>query len=177
MSTSVEGLIQSINLLKKYIQKKRFALKKTDNIISNYKNRLSISETGLANADMSYSDLKAKITTIEKTRTQLESRILHLERHLEKATIDFSKEESNISSLEQRISLMHDNYADGEHTRIASELERLNQKRTDLMASQSTIVNEQREKESQLATLSAQELGEKTKMRNLHDRQIKIWSS
>jgi chromosome segregation protein len=174
MSTSVEGLIQSINLLKKYIQKKRFTLKKTDGIISSYKNRLSISETGLTNAEMSHSDLKSKIATIERTKAQLESRISQLGRHLEKITTDYSKEESNISSLEQRISLMHDNYADGEHTRIAAELDRLNQRRTELMASQSAIVNEQREKESQLATLLGQELAEKTKSRNLHEEQSSL---
>ncbi len=171
MSTSVEGLNQSISLLKKYIQKKRFALKRAGDIITSYKNRLAISEAGLTNADLSYSDLKIKISAIEKTRSQLESRMAHHGRHLEKITAEFSKEESNVSSLEERISLMHDNYADGENNRIASELARLNQKRTELMSSQSTIVNEQREKESALGTLSAQESAEKQKMRNLHEEQ------
>jgi chromosome segregation protein len=171
MSTSVEGLNQSISLLKKYIQKKRLAIKKTGDIISSYKNRLAISETGLTNADLSYSDLKAKVTTIEKTRSQLESRIAHLERHLEKTTAEFSKEESSIASLEERISLMHDNYADGQNDRIASELLRLNQSRTVLTDRQSTITNDLREKESQIATLSAQEMGEKQKLRNLHEEQ------
>jgi chromosome segregation protein len=174
MSTSVDGLVQSINLIKKYIQKKRFALKKVDGIIQNYKNRLSISETGLTNADLSYSDLKIKITTIEKTKSQLESRIAHLQRHLDRISVELSKEESNTTSLEERISLMHDNYADGEHTRIASELSRLNEKRSDLMARQTEIINELREKEAQIATLSGQELGEKTKIRNLHDEQSSL---
>jgi chromosome segregation protein len=174
MSTSVEGLIQSINLIKKYIQKKRFSLKKVDGIIQSYKERLSVSETGLANADLSYSDLKFKTTTIEKTKSQLESRILQLQRHLEKILIDRSKEESLLASLEERISLMHDNYADGEHSRIASDLSRLNERRSDLMARQSSIINELRDKESHLASLSGQELAEKTKMRNLHDEQSSL---
>ncbi|HXW01758.1 MAG TPA: chromosome segregation SMC family protein [Candidatus Nitrosotenuis sp.] len=174
MSTSVDGLVQSINLIKKYIQKKRFALKKVEGIIQNYKNRLSISESGLTNADLSYSDLKIKITTIEKTKSQLESRIAHLQRHLDRISVELSKEESNTASLEERISLMHDNYADGEHTRIASELSRLNEKRSELMARQTEIINELREKEAQIATLSGQELGEKTKIRNLHDEQSSL---
>ncbi|MEO9309687.1 MAG: chromosome segregation SMC family protein [Nitrososphaera sp.] len=174
MSTSVEGLLQSINLLKKYIQKKRLTIKKIDSIISNYKNRLSISETGLANADLSYTDLKVKLSTFEKTRHQLESRIAQLGRYLDKLTADFSKEESNIASLEQRIVLMHDNYADGEDARIASELARLNEKRTELLANQSAIISELRDKEAQLATLSAQELGEKSKMRSLHEEQSSL---
>jgi chromosome segregation protein len=174
MSTSVEGLVQSIGLIKKYIQKKRFALKKVEGIIQNYKDRQSISETGLANADISYSDLKLKVATIEKTKSQLESRILHLQRNLDRISVEFSKEESHIASLEERIIIMHDNYADGEHTRIASELSRLNEKRSELMAKQSAIINELRDKESQSATLSGQELAEKTKMRNLHEEQSSL---
>lgn len=174
MSTSVEGLIQSINLIKKYIQKKRLSLKKVDGIIRSYKERLSISETGLANADLSYSDLKIKTATIEKTKSQLESRISQLQRHLEKISIDRSKEESLLASLEERISLMHDNYADGEHSRIASDLSRLNERRSDLMARQSSIINELRDKESHLTSLSGQEHTEKTKMRNLHDEQSSL---
>ena len=171
MSTSVEGLHQSISLLKKYILKKRISIKKVDGIIQNYRERLSISETGLANADMSYSDLKLKVSTIEKTKSQLESRISQLARHLEKIELERTKEESLIASLDERIALMHENYADGENHRIASELNRLNEKRSGLMASQSGIINELRDKESQIATLSAQELGEKTKMQNLREEQ------
>jgi chromosome segregation protein len=174
MSTSVEGLHQSISLLKKYILKKRLSIKKVDGIIQNYRERLSISETGLANADLSYSDLKLKVSTIEKTKSQLESRISQLSRQIEKITLDHSKEESLISSLEERITLMHENYADGENHRIASELNRLNEKRSDLMASQSAIINELRDRESQLATLSAQEVGEKTKMQNLREEQSSL---
>ncbi|WP_100182304.1 chromosome segregation SMC family protein [Candidatus Nitrosotenuis aquarius] len=174
MSTSVEGLHQSISLLKKYILKKRLSIKKVDGIIQNYRERLSISETGLANADLSYSDLKIKVSTIEKTKSQLESRISQLARQIEKITLDHSKEESLIASLEERITLMHENYADGENHRIASELNRLNEKRSELMARQSSIVNDLREKESQLATLSAQELGEKTKMQNLREEQSSL---
>lgn len=174
MSTSVDGLIQSINLLKKYIQNKRFSLKKVEGIIQNYQSRLSISETGLSNADMSYSDLKFKITSIDKMKSQLETRISQLERNNERLRMDLAKEESYLASLEERISLVHDNYADGENNRIAGELNRLNETRTSVMARQSTIINELREKESLVATLSAQELGEKTKMRNLHEEQSSL---
>ena len=174
MSTSVEGLHQSISLLKKYILKKRTVIKKVDGIIQNYRERLSISETGLANTDISYSDLKLKISAIEKTKSQLETRVSQLDRNIEKLTLDCSKEESLIASLEERITLMQENYADGENNRIASELNRLNERRSELMGKQSTIVNELREKESQLATLSAQEIGEKTKMQNLREEQSSL---
>ena len=174
MSTSVEGLHQSISLLKKYILKKRTVIKKVDGIIQNYRERLSISETGLANTDISYSDLKLKISSIEKIKSQLETRVSQLDRNIEKLTLDCSKEESLIASLEERITLMQENYADGENNRIASELNRLNERRSELMGKQSTIVNELREKESQLATLSAQEIGEKTKMQNLREEQSSL---
>ena len=174
MSTSVEGLHQSISLLKKYILKKRLSIKKVEGIIQNYRERLSISETGLANADISYSDLKIKVSTIDKTKSQLQSRITHLNRHIEKITLDHSKYDSLILSLQERITLMHENYADGENHRIASELDRLNQRRSEIMSRQSAIVTELREKESYLATLLAQEVGEKTKMQNLREEQSSL---
>ena len=174
MSTSVEGLHQSISLLKKYILKKRLSIKKVEGIIQNYRERLSISETGLANADISYSDLKIKVSSIEKTKSQLESRITQLNRHVEKIILEHSKQESLILSLEDRITLMHENYADGENHRIASELDRLNQRRSEIMSRQSAIVTELREKESHLATLLAQEVGEKTKMQNLREEQSSL---
>ncbi len=174
MSTSVEGLNQSISLLRKYVLKKRLSIKKVDGIIQNYRERLSISETGFANTDASYSDLKLKISTIDRTKSQLESRISQLNKHIEKITTEHAKEESLIASLDERITLMHENYADGENHRIASELNRLNEKRSALMANQSSIINDLREKESQLATLSAQELGEKTKMQNLREEQSSL---
>ena len=95
-------------------------------IIQNYQSRLSISETGLSNADMSHSDLKFKITSIDKMKSQLETRISQLERHNDRLCMDLAKEESYLASLEERISLVHDNYADGENNRIANELNRLN---------------------------------------------------
>lgn len=174
MSTSVEGLVQSIHLLKKFLQKKRFVLKKIDVIIENYRGRLSISETGLSNADMSYSDLRMKISSIEKTQGQVESRISYLQRSIGNLRAERAKEESLITSLEERISMMHDNYADGESSRIASELLRLNERRSDLMARQSTVVNDLREKEAQIATLTAQDLGEKAKMHNLREEQSSL---
>jgi chromosome segregation protein len=174
MSTSVEGLNQSIHLLKKYIQKKRLTQKKLDGILQSYKDRLSISETGLTNADLSYSDLRLKMTGIEKTKAQLESRLSILQRSLEHASTEHSRMESYVVSIEQRIALVQDNYADGENHRIAGELARLNEKRSQLMSSQSEIVNKQRDKESHLATLSAQELGEKAKMRGLHEEQSSL---
>ena len=174
MSTSVEGLNQSISLLKKYILKKKNTIKKVDGIIQNYRERLSISETGLANADISYSDLKLKIANLEKTKSQLSTRISQLSRNIEKITMERSKEESLIASLEERIAIMQDNYADGENQRIASELARLNERRSELMAKQSSIINDLREKESQIATLSAQEVGEKTKMQNLREEQSSL---
>jgi chromosome segregation protein len=174
MSTSVDGLHQSISLLKRYILKKRTSIKKVDSIIQNYRERLSVSETGLANADISYSDLKLKISIIEKTKSQLDSRISQLNRQIEKITLEHSKEESLIASLEERITLMHENYADGENHRIASDLNRLNEKRSELMTNQSDIINELRDKESQLGTLSAQEHQEKTKMQNLWEEQSSL---
>ena len=75
MSTSVEGLNRSITLLKKYIQSKKHSLKKVENNLQNYKDRLSVSETGLGTTNNNYSDLKTKVLSASKMSYQLASRI------------------------------------------------------------------------------------------------------
>jgi len=71
MSSSIEGLTQSILLLKKFNHKKKFALKKTEKIIQEYKKRLSVSETGIATTGQSYNDLKIRINSAGKTNNSL----------------------------------------------------------------------------------------------------------
>ena len=50
MSTDIDGLIQSISLIKKYMLKKKHSLKKLDDSIQSYSERLSISENALTSA-------------------------------------------------------------------------------------------------------------------------------
>ena len=174
MSTSVEGLLQSISLLKKYVQKKKIAIKKVDTQIDNYRERLSVSETGLATADQSYSDLKWKIGGTTKMQSQLDIRISQLGQRQEKIKTDKIRLESYISSLEDRISIVRENYAEGEQTRVAHQLSRLNEKKSTLDKRQSEILAEFREKSSQMASMSAEISKEQTNIRNLQEEKTSL---
>ncbi len=172
MSTSVEGLNRSITLLKKYIQSKKHSLKKVENNLQNYKDRLSVSETGLGTTNNNYSDLKTKVLSASKMSNQLTSRISQLQRRKERLLTEIVKQESYVHSLDERISLVQQNYADPEQGRIANELSRLNEKKSTLLSQQSEVVTEFKEKESKLATLLASETTEKSKSKTLHEEHI-----
>lgn len=174
MSTSVDGLLASISLLKKYVQKKKHALKKVENSIQNYQERLQISETGLAKGNQSYDDLKWQINTKSKMQDQLTQRISDLTKRKDYLDTELAKQESYVSSLAERISLVKENYSDGELQRIASELDRLNAKKSTLETRQTEILADFRDKSSKMAELDAQETKEKATIRNLNEEENRI---
>ena len=62
MSSDIDGLFESIGLIKKYMLKKKNSLKKLDAAIESYTRRLSISEKALTSTDENYSNLKSRLT-------------------------------------------------------------------------------------------------------------------
>jgi len=169
MSTSVEGLNSSINILKKYVQNKKHKLKRVEHILKNYADRLSVSESGLATTTNSYSDLRTNLTSATRLVSQLSSRNSQLEKKKEHMMTELAKQESYVSSLEQRIAIVSENYAEPEQSRIAHDLSRLNEKKSAILSLQTDAVNQVKEKESEFAQLTAQETTEKAKSKSLHE--------
>ena len=169
MSTSIDGLNRSIDLLRKYIQSKKYKLKRVENALKNYNDRLSISETGLATSSNNFSDLKTKLISTSRMGGQLSSRNSHLTRRIEYLQTEIAKQDSYVLSLEERIRIVSENYSDPRQTKIAQELSRLNEKKSAITTQQSNIVSELKEKESDLAQFTAQETAEKLKSKTLHE--------
>ncbi len=174
MSTSVDGLNQSISLLRKYIQNKKHKLKRIEGTLKNYNERLSISETGLATTLNNYSDLKGKISSSFKMNGQLTSRNSQLTRRLEHIQTEIAKQDSLVESLDERIKIVSENFSDPRQIRIAQELTRLNEKKSAITSRQTNIVSELKEKETEIAKFAAQETAEKSKSKNLHDEHAKL---
>ena len=174
MSTSIDGLNRSIDLLRKYIQSKKYKIKRVENALKNYNDRLSISETGLANTSNNYSDLKTKLISTSRMGGQLSSRNSHLARRIEYLQTEIAKQDSYVLSLEERIRIVSDNYSDPRQTKIAQELSRLNEKKSAITIQQSDIVSELKEKESGLAQFTAQETAEKLKSKTLHEEHASL---
>ena len=63
MSGDIDGLFQSISIIKKYMLKKKHSLKKLDDSIQSYTERLSVSEKALASTNENYSNLKSRIVS------------------------------------------------------------------------------------------------------------------
>ena len=169
MSTSIDGLNQSIELLRRFVSNKKHKLKRVESILKNYNERLSVSESGHATTSNSYSDLKSKIISTYKMNGQLSTRNLQLAKKQEHLATEIAKQDSFVSSLEERIEIVSDNYSDPRQSRIAQELSRLNEKKSTITSQQSNIVTELKEKESELAQFTAQENAEKLKSKTLHE--------
>ena len=175
LSTSVDGLFESLQLLKKFIQDKKNHLKKIERITRSLENRYNSSETGLANVDLSLTDVKTKLKTLAVSEEQLSSRISQLRRRKEEhILVDLAKAESYVASLEERISLTRENYAEEEQARIANVLSTLNEKKATLLSAQSSISTEFRDLTTRLTELSNEENSLKANMRLFSQEQSSL---
>lgn len=167
MSSDIDGLFQSISLIKKYIQKKKYSLKKLDDSIQSYHERLSISENSLTSTNENYSNLKSRITSAITMKEQLTKRISELTFRNNTIESEVKTTESHVESLQQRIAIVEENYASGEQDRIANELSRINMKKSDIEKMYTTIMNEYRDKSSQQTTLQTQDNREQSQFNRL----------
>ena len=176
MSTDIDGLIQSISLIKKYMLKKKHSLKKLDDSIQSYSERLSISENALTSATENHSNLKSRILSAKNMKEKLTKRISNLTSRNNIVESEVSTNESHVESLLDRIAIVEQNYASGEQTRIASELSKINIKKSDIEKLYTTIMNEYRDKSSQLTTMQTQDNREKSQASRLNDEETSLHS-
>ncbi|MEK6834255.1 MAG: chromosome segregation protein SMC, partial [Thermoproteota archaeon] len=171
LSTSVDDIIQALSLLKKFIQDKKSKLKKIERITKSLEDKYHVSETGLANVDLYFVDIKAKVKSITSIENQIASRISQLTRHDESLKTNAAKVESYIASLEERITVTKENYAEEEQARIANALTSLNEKKSSLLSAQTSVMNQIREQSTNLTDLTNNENTVKSSMRMLHEEQ------
>ncbi len=171
MSSDIDGLIQSISLIKKYMLKKKHTLKKLDDSIQSYFDRLSVSENALTSASENYENLQSRIISAKNTKDQLTKRISELTSRNKIIESEISTNESHLESLLDRIGIVEQNYASGEQTRIASELSKINMKKSDIEKLYTSIMNEFRDKSSQLTTMQTQDNREKSQTTRLNEEE------
>ena len=150
-SSTVDGLLQTITLLRNHVQKKKSNLRKIEQKQRNLMKELQVSETERGNASHSHSTLESQIKSRTNMLDKLSQRISELkmqEKHLHPRIVQTS---SSIESLEQRISLVRQNYSDTEQASIANKLSFLNEKKSSLNTEKSTIFNQLSEAEASIS--------------------------
>jgi len=152
-SSTVEGLLQTITLLRNHVQKKKSNLKKIEEKQRYLIKQLQVSETERGNASHSHSTLVSQIKSRTNMLDKLSQRISELriqEKHCHPRIIQIS---SSIESLKQRIKLMRENYSGPEQTNVASELSFLNKKKSSLNSEMSQILKELSETEASITVV------------------------
>ena len=171
MSGDIDGLFQSIDIVKKYMQKKKYASKKIDDSIQSYSERLSLSEKELAKTNEHYTNLKSRLSSAVVLKENITNKTTELQERDTHIDSEISTHESHIDSLKDRISIVEKNYATGEQERIANELMKINNKKAEIENSFTILMNEYRDKESQLTTLQTQDNREKSQSNRLTDEE------
>ena len=149
--------------------KQKHNLKKIDGSIQLNVERLSLSENHLTSTNENYIHLKSKISSTMIMKEQLSKRITELTSRNTMIESELSSNESHVESLNERIVIVDKNYASGEQSRIANELSKINIKKSDIEKLYTAIMNEYRDKESQLTTMQTQDNREKSQTNRLHD--------
>jgi len=171
MSSDIDGLFQSISMIKKSLLHKKHSLKKLEDSIQSYAERVSVSEKSLSSTNETYSNLKSQISSVMRIKEQLTKRNSELTSRNKNIESEIVTNESHIESLYERITIVEENYAGGEQTRIANELSRINEKKIDLEKLYTTIMNEFRDKSSQLTNLQTEVNREKSQSNQLYEEE------
>ena len=171
MSSEIDVLFQSNSTIKKYMLKQKHNLKKIDGSIQLNVERLSLSENQLTSTNENYIHLKSKISSTMIMKEQLSKRITELTSRNTIIESELSSNESHVESLNERIVIVDKNYASGEQSRIANELSKINIKKAEIEKLYTAIMNEYRDKESQLTTMQTQDNREKSQTNRLHDEE------
>ena len=176
MSDDIDGLLQSIGIIKKYMQKKKHSLNKLDSSTQSYIDRLSISEKSLSSTSENNSNLQSRLSSALQKKEDFKKRIEKLTSRNSDIESEVSVNESHVESLRERIAIVNQNYADGEQTRIATALSKINNEYQDVKENYTTISNESRDKFSQLHALETSIDGKKSQLNRLHKEEDSLQS-
>ena len=174
MSGDIDGLLRSIGLIKKYMQKKKHTIKKLEDSIQSGSDRLSMSEKSLISANEQHTSLKSNIDITSGNIKHLQDRIFEMQSRHDIFDSETLTHESHVDSLNERITIMDENYADGEQTRIASELSQINLKKSEADRRQTEIIAEFAEKSGHLTTLKDKNVMENSKLNRLDDEEASL---
>ena len=110
-SLTVEGLLETITLLRKHTQKKKHRLKKIEDKHRYYMEQQKTSDTDAGTTSHSNNNLKSRINNTIKLNEDFSTRILQLKKQKEQLAPRIIQLTSSIESLKQRITLVRQNYS------------------------------------------------------------------
>ena len=170
-SSTVEGLLQTITLLRNYVKKKKSNLKKIEENQRYLMKQLQVSETERGNASHSHSTLQSQIRSRTNLLDKLSQRISELRIQEGRFSPKIIQISSSIESLEQRIRLVKENYSEPEQTSVANELSFLNEKKSSLNSVSTQLLKKLSETE---ASITVVEDRKKLRKKALLDEQVSI---
>ena len=171
MSGDIDGLFQSIGIIKKYMLKKKNSLKKIDASIESYVNRLSVSEKSLTSSKENHSNLTSRLSSANLMKEQMLKRINDLNSKNQFFDPEISSHESQIELLTSQITSLEANYSPAQQNEIAQQLSQINLKKSEVEKLYTTIMNEFRDKSSKLTDLQTKFDGEQSQSKRLFEEE------
>ena len=170
MSSSVEGLLQSIALLRRHVGRKRGSLRRLDEAASSARDRLGESEAELASTEQSYSDLRARAADVEAALASFEGRMAQHRRRRDLLAASAAREGSSAESISGRIRAVREGCDGAEQEGIAGDLEEINAQKSSLEGRRTGLLEELRRRSSDLAAAGAEEDKARARIRDLEEQ-------
>ncbi len=156
MSSDIDGLFESIGLIKRYLDRKRRHLKRLEGSTQSSTENLSTSEASLAAIRENHSHLRSGIPSKIEAKKTLEEQTSKMRSRISAAASEMSACKSRIDSLQKGVSLAEEDYAGGQQALIATELAEINKKKMAAEQIRTQISGLHREESSRLAALQDQ---------------------
>ncbi len=154
MGATVDGLLQSIGMIKRYAEKKRAVLLRMEVAMQHARTRLATHESGIATSKSTHDDLVAKIGGARRVVGRIDEQNARLAQRLEYAKSEVARLEPVVKELDARISAIRSERGDG-HDAIAGEVTRLGEKKAELEDEDRLALSEEREVSSRLTAAEA----------------------
>ena len=171
MSGDIDGLFQSIGIIKKYMLKKKNSLKKIDASIESYTNRLSVSEKSLTSSKENHSNLASRLSSANQMKEQMLKRIDDLKSKSQSFDAEISSHESRMELLTGQITALESDYSPTQQNEIAQQLSQINIKKSEVEKLYTTIMNEFRDESSELTGLQTKFDGEQSQSKRLFEEE------
>lgn len=175
MSGDVDGLLKSISLIRRYVQKKGNSIKNIDATIKSCTEKMSVSERRLAAANTSADYVNSRLRPLQDALVNIPQKLSDLRGTLDDEGQKIASYLSQIERLQNEINLANAKFSSDEHMQITEQLGAANKKKSDLntrhteiMAQYSRISSELSDMTGSIAQLESQYEGFKNEEKSLN---------
>ena len=174
MGGDIDGLFKSIGMIRRYMHKRKQAVRRIDASVQSLSERISLSEKALASARENHSNLESRIESATSARGLLAERMSGLAAEAPGRASRIEACRSRIESLRGQVREAEKEYGGGDQARIARMLSEVNTEKARLERERTAAVREHSDASSRIASLQAHDGEEESRAGRLREEEASL---